>query len=168
MEDLNFYVLFIAALVPNILGMIWYNPKVFGNAWMKSLNTTHEDLQKGFVMWKAVLLTYFVGLFISFFLMPVVIHQMGVFSTLVDEPGFNESGSAMFNYFSDFMSQYGHNFRTFKHGALHGTMSGLFFALPIVALNAYYERKGIKYIAINAGFFTVCTAIMGGIICQFA
>ena len=59
-------------------------------------------------------------------------------------------------------------FRTFKHGALHGTMAGIFIALPILGTNALFERKGWKYILINTGYWTVTLAIMGGIICQFA
>jgi hypothetical protein len=61
---------------------------------------------------------------------------------------------------------FGGDFRTFKHGALHGTITGIGLALPIVAVNAMFERKGVKYILINAGFWTLCLIVMGGIICQ--
>ena len=30
-----------------VLGFIWYNPKVFGTAWMKETGLTQEDAQKG-------------------------------------------------------------------------------------------------------------------------
>jgi hypothetical protein len=66
------------------------------------------------------------------------------------------------------MDTHGNNFRTFKHGLLHGSMSGILFVLPILAINAMFERKGFKYIAINAGYWIICLAIMGGIICQMA
>ena len=33
---MNFGILFAVALVPLLLGMIWYNEKVFGKAWMES------------------------------------------------------------------------------------------------------------------------------------
>ena len=31
-------------------------------------------------------------------------------------------------WLKNFMDQYGQNFRTFKHGAFHGTLSGIFYA----------------------------------------
>ena len=30
-----------------VLGYIWYHPKVFGGAWMKSLGLTEDDLKQG-------------------------------------------------------------------------------------------------------------------------
>jgi hypothetical protein len=47
-------------------------------------------------------------------------------------------------------------------------MGGLTLALPIIGINALFERRGFKYIAINVGYWVVSMAIMGGIICQFA
>lgn len=70
--------------------------------------------------------------------------------------------------FTAFMTDYGMAYRTFKHGALHGFMSGLFFAFPMIGINALFERKSWKYILIHAGFWTVCLTFMGGIICAFA
>jgi hypothetical protein len=32
---MNFLAVPLAAVIPILVGMIWYNPKVFGNAWMK-------------------------------------------------------------------------------------------------------------------------------------
>ena len=34
--EMNFNVLFLAALVPMIIGFVWYGP-LFGNAWMKEM-----------------------------------------------------------------------------------------------------------------------------------
>jgi hypothetical protein len=42
-------------------------------------------------------------------------------------------------------------FRTFKHGALHGFLSGLFLALPIIGTNALFERS-FKYTLVTGGF----------------
>jgi hypothetical protein len=53
-------------------------------------------------------------------LMHLLIHQMGVYSTLSGEPGFGNSVGEAFPYFPDFTSTYGDRFRAFKHGALHG------------------------------------------------
>jgi hypothetical protein len=41
-------------------------------------------------------------------------------------------------------------------------------ALPILAIQAMFERKTIKYVAINAGYWIITIALMGGIVCQWA
>ena len=48
-SDVNWLAVFVAALAGYILGAVWYNPKVFGNAWMKGLNLNEEELKKGSV-----------------------------------------------------------------------------------------------------------------------
>jgi len=41
--EMNFNLLFMAALVPMIIGFVWYGP-LFGNAWMKEMGFTKESL----------------------------------------------------------------------------------------------------------------------------
>ncbi|NND10814.1 MAG: DUF1761 domain-containing protein, partial [Flavobacteriaceae bacterium] len=67
--------------------------------------------------------------------------------------------------YAAFMADYGDAFRTYKHGALHGVLAGLFVALPILGTNALFERKGAKYIFINTGYWVVTLGIMGAILC---
>ena len=64
-----------------------------------------------------------------------------------------------------FMADYGAAFRTFKHGALHGAMTGVLLAFPIVAINALFERKSWKYISIHAGYWIVTLSGIGAILC---
>jgi len=163
--DFNFIILFIAAIVPLAVGFIWYGP-LFKNAWMKEVGFNEESM-KGANMPLIFGLTYFLGLFIAAGLIPMVIHQMGIFSTLAGEPGFNEKTGDAFQSFITLMDNYGGRFRTFKHGAFHGILSALFIAMPIIAINALFERKKFKYIAIHTGYWIVSLAIMGGIICQW-
>jgi hypothetical protein len=163
--EINFYIFFLAALVPLVIGFVWYGP-LFGNAWMKELGFTKESLaNKNRVL--TLILSYVFSLFLTMFLLPATIHQMGVYSTLAGESGFAESTGEAFTYFQDFLSNYGDRFRTFKHGALHGVLSGLFLVMPVIAIMAMVERKSVKYVAINAGYWMVTLAIMGGLICQF-
>ena len=163
--EFNFLVLFISALVPLVVGFIWYGP-LFKNAWMKQVGFTEKSMQ-GANMPLIFGLTYFLGLLISAGLISAVIHQMGVYSILVDEPGFAEKTGEAYATFIDLMQKYGGNFRTFKHGALHGGLLGIFIVMPILTIQALFERKKFTYIAINAGYWIVCLAIMGGIICQW-
>ncbi|MDY0780570.1 DUF1761 domain-containing protein [Tenacibaculum sp. IB213877] len=163
--DINFLVCALAALVPLVTGFIWYG-SLFKNAWMKEMNLTEESM-KGANMPLIFGLTYVFSFLITLGLMPVVIHQWGVFSTLAGEPGFMEKSGEVWNYFTDFMSNYGDRFRTFKHGALHGALIGFFVSFPILGIQALFERKNFKYIAINAGYWIITLAIMGGILCQW-
>tara|TARA_R110002049_G_scaffold2846_1_gene23104 strand:+ start:1514 stop:2011 length:498 start_codon:yes stop_codon:yes gene_type:complete len=163
--EMNFLILFVAALVPMLIGFLWYGP-LFGNAWMQEMNFTKESLA-GQNMIKVFVLSYIFSLLIAFFLTFIVIHQMGVMQVLQGETGFGEKTGEAFTFFQDFLSTYGDRFRTFKHGVIHGLMSGFIFVLPIISIIAMFERKSVKYIAINSGYWIVTLAIMGGIICQW-
>lgn len=163
--EMNFYVLFIAALVPMFIGAIWYGP-LFGNAWMQQMGFTKESLA-GTNMVKTLLICYILSVLVAMALMQMVIHQMGVYSTLAGEPGFNEQIGDAYVYFQDFLATYKDRFRTFKHGALHGVLYGLFFATSILGIQAIFEKKTFKYVAINAGYWIVTLAVMGGIISKW-
>lgn len=161
---INWLAMLVAALIPLITGFVWYHPKVFGNAWMKASGLTEEALKNGKM---AVIfgLTFFFSFLLAMTLNSVVIHQTHVFSIMFSEPGFGDPNSEIGKWLADFMAKYGQNFRTFKHGALHGTISGVFFALPLVAINALFERRSGRYIAIHAGYWILTLALMGGVVC---
>ena len=161
--DFNYAFLFVAALIPLVIGSVWYHPKVFGNAWAKVADMTEEKM-KNANMLVIFGLTYVLSVLAAFVLSMLVVHQMHIYSALMNDPSLMEEGSELNLYVKDFMAKYGTNFRTFKHGALHGFMTGLFFAMPVLAINAMFERKGFKYVAINAGYWMVSLALMGGIL----
>jgi hypothetical protein len=163
--EMNFYIFFVAALIPLIIGFIWYGP-LFGNAWMKEIGFTKESLA-GQNMVLTFILSYVFSFLIAFFLLFLVVHQMGITQVLQGEPGFEEQTGEAFTFFQKFIGTYGDRFRTFKHGSLHGLMSGIIFILPVLSIIAMFERKSVKYVAINAGYWIVTLAIMGGIICQW-
>jgi hypothetical protein len=164
---MNFLIILAAAIVPLIIGFIWYNPKVFGTAWMKAAGVNEEKM-KGANMGLIFGLTFLFSFFLSFAMAMIVIHQNHIYSSVMNDPGLADSNSELSLWIKSFMEKYGNNFRTFKHGAFHGIMAGITIALPILGVNALFERKGFKYIAINVGFWAVCMALMGGIICAFA
>lgn len=164
---INFLIVLASALIPLVVGFIWYNPYVLGKAWMKSAGITEERM-KGSNMLVIFGVTLLLSVFLATALQFMVIHQTHLFSILLNEPGFNDTGSEVHTLYTGFLEKYGQNFRTFKHGALHGTLGGFMLALPVLGINALFERKGFKYIAINAGFWVLCMALMGGVICAFA
>lgn len=163
----NFLIFLAAALVPMVVGSIWYNPKVLGAAWMKAADMDEEKI-KGANMALIFGLAYVFSVLIAISLYSMTVHQVHLYSILVEEAGFGEEGSEVMKMLSGFMDQYGQNFRTFKHGAFHGALSGIFFALPVLGVNALFERKGWKYILLNGGYWIVSLALMGGVACAFA
>jgi len=164
--QMNWLILLVAALVPLVLGFIWYSPGVFGNAWMRAAGIS-RDKMKGVNMGLVFVLTFVFSFLMAMILQSIVIHQFSLYSLVANDPKMMDPTSEAGMFLKNTMDKYGHNFRTFKHGALHGTITGLFLALPIISVNAMFERRGFKYIAINAGFWIVCLAIMGGILCQW-
>lgn len=165
--ETNYLAILGAAFIPMIMGFVWYGPMLFQKAWMKEMNFTQKDLEGGNML-LIFGLSFVFSLLIAFFMQFLVIHQYGAFSTLAGDPGFMEQTGGAYAYFQEFMSNFGDRFRTFKHGALHGVLTGVFFVLPVLGTKALFERKSFKYIFINVGYWTVTLALMGGIICQWA
>lgn len=138
--NINWIALIVASLLPLVTGFIWYNPKVFGTAWMKETGMT-EEKAKQMNPAKTYGLAVVMAFLIAFFIWPQVF-----LGGAPDQPHGVEP------------------FLTFKHGALHGSMVGLFVALPVLATNALFEQKSFKYVLINAGYWVVTMALMGGLI----
>lgn len=162
---MNFLILALAALVPLVMGFIWYGPMLFQKAWMKQMGFTEESM-KGSNMGLIFLLCFVFSFILAFFLQFIVIHQTGAYSSML-ESGATELTGASLADFEAFMAKYGSNYRTFKHGLLHGVLAGIGLVLPVLATQAMFEKKTVKYVAINAGYWIVTIGLMGGIICQW-
>ncbi len=159
-------VIFLTALIPLLVGFIWYNAKIFGTAWMKAADMT-EEKTKNVNMGKIFGITFIFSLMLAFIMQVLVVHQVHVTSLFFKQPIDDPSTEAGALYKS-IMDLLGNSYRTFKHGSLHGTIAGFFIALPLIGINALFERKGFNYIAINAGYWIVSFALMGGVICAFS
>jgi hypothetical protein len=164
--ETNYLVLLGAAFIPMIMGFLWYGPLLFQDRWMEEMNFTKKDLEGGNML-LIFGLSFIFSLLIAFFMQFLVIHQFGVYQTLAGEPEFMNGSGKGFTYFQEFMGNFGDRFRTFKHGVLHGVITGLFFVLPIIGTKSLFERKSFKYVAINVGYWVVTLALMGGVICQW-
>ena len=161
-------VYFLAALVPLLVGFVYYSNAVAGKAWMKLNGFTEESLKEGnFIV--ILVLTYILSLLLTYPLLQLEVHQTGMMGVLAMEEGFGVAGSEVQVYYDDFLARYGDNHRTFGHGALHGgIIAGLFVAMPILGINALFERRGWKYIGIHTGYWVITLGLMGGLLCQFA
>jgi len=158
----NPWAFLVATLVVLPVGFIWYNPKVFGTIWMREAGVSPEAARTA-NMFKIFGLTLLFAAMANMVLQTIVIHQTGVLS-LIGGPMLEAQAKPSY---AALMADYGHAFRTFKHGMLHGFMTGLFFALPIIGTNSLFEMKSAKYIWINAGYWMVCFTLMGGILCAW-
>jgi len=154
--EMNYLAILVAALSSFVVGFIWYNPKVFGTIWMTEIGMTEEKAKQGNMV-KIFGLTFVFALIFAFMMNTITIHQIGALQLA----GGNENDEAFLAY----MQVHGEMFRTFKHGALHGFMAGLFLALPIVGTNALFEQKSWKYIFVTSGYWVVVMTVMGAIIC---
>ena len=140
MENLsmNWLAILVSALIPLIIGSIWYHPKAFGTVWMNATGIT-EDKLKNMSPAKAYIVALVLSMVLSFYL---------YINVLTGGPDDMRHGQEIY--------------MTFKHGAAHGAFLGLFVVLPVLATNAIFEMKSAKYIFINVFYWIVSLALMGG------
>ena len=156
---INWVAIPVAAVAALVIGAIWYNPKIgFGNVWLRESGMTEEKMKSGNMVIIFGLSLVFAAI-LSFLLMQFTNHQWGALGMIGGDPSIAKPS------FESFMADYGNDFRTFKHGALHGTIFGIAGALPIIGTIALFERKSAKYIFVNAGYWIVTLAVMGSLLC---
>lgn len=165
--DGNSWIYFVAALVPMVIGFIWYNPKVFGNAWMKAANLSQEDIEGG-NMPLIFGLSYVFSLILAFMLNYFVHHGMQIAGTVFMDPELAVAPDSEFGVLvTDFIEKIKARYTTFGHGAVHGMFIAVFLILPIFATNSMFERKGFKYIIVNWGYWALTLIVMGGLLSKF-
>ncbi|MBC3845766.1 DUF1761 domain-containing protein [Winogradskyella echinorum] len=158
--ELNFLAILVAAVVPMVLGFLWYNPILFGNTWMREAGMTEEKIKSG-NMGVIFGVSFLLSIVLAFFTQTLSIHQFGALGMIGGDPAIDD----ILPSFQAFMDDYGTAYRTFKHGAFHGLLAGLFIIFPIIAINGLFERKSWKLIFINSGYWTVTLVIMNAIVC---
>ena len=161
---MNPYAIITAALCSFVIGFIWYNPKVFGTTWMNEAEITEEKI-KSANMVKVFGVSLLFSILLAAILNVLTIHQLSVDSLIGGNTPENIKNAK--ESYHLFKKDYANVYRTFSHGALHGFISGVFIALPILGTNALFENKSWKYIFINSGYWIFCMTIMGGIICAW-
>ena len=155
-----------AAAVPVLVGAIWYNPYLLGALWSNTAGIAKEKMTAGKLA-LTIILAYIGSYYIARSIGSIVIHQHGIYSMLAGEPDMQDKGSALAITVQGLMDKYGHNFRTFKHGAYHGMYLGLWVILPVLVIIGFMECKKISWILIHAAFWVICLALMGGIVCAY-
>ena len=136
--SMNWLAILASALIPLIIGSIWYHPKAFGAAWMNATGIT-EDKLKNMSPAKAYVVALLLSVVLSFYL---------YINVLIGGPDDMRHGQEIY--------------MTFKHGAAHGAFLGILVVFPVLATNATFEMKSAKYIFINGFYWIVFLALMGG------
>ena len=142
MPELNYISIIVAALIPNILGAIYYGP-LLGNQWLSSLNFTSEDMKgrnEPLIYGSALLLSFIVSFFLKFII--EMTHK-----------GVGDKGELVFG-----------SFHTFPHGAMHGAGLAIGLVIPIIICLGLFQKTKASNIFINCLFWLLCFAIMGGIL----
>ena len=134
MPQPNWLAVIIAALIPMIIGFIYYHKAVFGKAWMSSLGLTDEDLKGG-----NMAAIFGISLLMSFMMSMFLVGNVD---------GVGQEG----------------RYDTFKHGVVHGVILAVMFAIPVLVTNGLFERKNFKNLAINALYWVITLGLMGGVI----
>ena len=166
---MNWPIQIAAALIPLVMGFIWYNPKVFGTVWMKASGMT-EEKAKGANMPLVLGLSFVFALIFSFaysifanhwnafqaFFRSVADHGMGVDPT-----------SAFGAELKGYIDAYGERYHSWSHGLAHGILMSVVMLLPVIVTNALFERRSFAYIIITWGYWTVTMTLMFMVLAQW-
>jgi hypothetical protein len=137
--EINWIAVAVTALVPMIIGFVYYHPQVLGGPWMRANGFTLESIGNGP---KPVL--YLAALVLSFLLsMFVCVNVTG--------PGQDVAPD-------------GHSYVTFGHGAVHGVMISILLVLPILGTMSVFEKRGWSWVFVNLGYWMVTLVVMAGIL----
>ncbi|MEM6724808.1 MAG: DUF1761 domain-containing protein [Bacteroidota bacterium] len=132
LENVNILSVALATIFPALAGMIFYHPKLFGNAWLKTLGLDSSPMNR-----QNPVVTAIISLSMSFLL---------TFWLMNFSNGPGQEGQ----------------FDNFQHGAWHGVFVALIICVPVLVLNGRFEGRSGKNLLINVLFWTLTLALMSG------
>ena len=145
--EINLAVAAGAALIPMIVGAIFYGP-LFGRQWMDSLGFKESSMPEPIKMPIVYALALLMSFILAYFLPQLVEHA---------HRGVNDAGVLVFT--SD---------HTFKHGAFHGVQFGAALIIPVLISNLLFQRNSAKNILLNVVYWLVTLALVGGVMDAFS
>ena len=166
MELFNFYILLLTAFIPLIIGFIWYQPNVFGEKLAATTGASIEQITQPKSLGQLTLI-YLFGLLLSYIMLLLSVHQIGVFQLFFLDSSFADTSSEFRSFTNDFLAKYGSRHRTFGHGMIHGAEASFFFSLAILGISALLTGKSLKSIWVHVGFWVVTCSLIAGVICAF-
>ncbi len=163
MEQANWFILPIAALLPLILGLVWYHPKVLGT---KLSQISGEPLMENRSIGKTIII-YLLSILLAYILTIMSVHQSAIYQLFFMDPELMNVNSEHNAFINEFMAKYGDRHRSFGHGLVHGAEAGILFGLAFFGITTLMQNKPLKLIWIHFGFWVICCSLMAGVICAF-
>jgi len=134
----NLVAVVIAAIIPMVLGALWYSPLLFAKKWMALMGKTEEELKAGFNPVK----TYGIS-FITCLIMAYILGHFVIYATSAT----HEAG--------------------FGAGMQTGFWAWLGFVVTTGSATVLYEGRKSGLFWINAGYYLVCLLLMGGVLASW-
>jgi hypothetical protein len=164
---MNIIATLVAALIPMVLGFIWYHPKVLGTVWMRESGMTEEKARQG-NMFVKLGLSFLFSFMIAFILNTIVVHDNfieGATYYKTNKTMKPEAGTDLAKWVDYYKTNLAADNHIFTHGSFHAFfLIGLFIVLPVIATCAIFEAKSWKYVLVNSTYWMISLALMGGII----
>jgi len=157
----NLLIILATALIPIVVGMAWYHPSLFGNAWLKEAGMTQEDMKANQKPLK-FLFGFIFNFLLAFGLFTMVTHEFSILGLVGGDPELLKSGTA-----GAFLAEYGGSFSRFSHGVVHGILATIVMVVPIIGHQCLWSGKSFKYFLLDVGFWLVCIILMSGVIAQW-
>ncbi len=158
----NFLVILATALIPLVIGYIWFSPSLFGGESWSDVADLSETKRTKSVHPLKLLLSVLFNFFLAFGLYLLCVHPSGVFGMVGGDTTALTTGTA-----KAFLDEYAMDHVNFGHGALHGFFATLLFALPFYGYVMIFEYKSAKYLFVNLGYWLINFILMGGILCTW-
>ncbi len=142
MEGINWLAIGVATLIPMVVGFVYYHPKVLGGIWMRANGFTLESVGNG-----PKPIMYLVCLGMSFLLaFWCCVQFLDPHQTNIDFDGNPK------------------DWKTFRHGVVHGISYGLFFVFPVLGTLSIFEKKPFSWVLVNTGYWLITLCVMCGIV----
>lgn len=159
------------ALIPILVGFVYYGPMAFHKTWQKEAGLTDEQIAGG-NMTKILGLSLVYSFLIACFVPIFTVHQTalsGIFGTSAMDQWMVKGSDLMtkLDEINALTGLYEHHLH-FGHGAFHGLLFALLFVGPVFWVNGLFERKSWKYMLLHTGYWAICLSLMGGVWAQFA
>lgn len=168
----NLLALFVVALVPMIVGFIYYHPKVLGAIWQREAGVTDEKL-KGANMLVIFGLSFFFSLILSVAMNTMSTHdgmvggatyyveQLAKKDSVTHAQALQETKEWQKQYQTTIEANPLYTTHRLTHGFAHGLLVvGIFILLPVIVTNGLFERKSWKYVLINSGYWILTVTNM--------
>ncbi len=142
--NINFIALICAALIPMVMGFIYYHPNLMGNTWMNAngFNKATMTAPKPVLY----LLSLVCSFMLAFFMWGWVTGGGGVDTFQVTDP------------------VDGHSYVTFQHGVFHGVAFSIMVLFPIFVTMKIFESRKWAWAFVNLGYWSLTIILMCGLL----